>query len=46
MGAGIKLLRTAGAEIVGALAIIELTFLGGRDRLDGVPFEALVAYDS
>ncbi|MBU6499645.1 MAG: adenine phosphoribosyltransferase, partial [Rhodospirillales bacterium] len=26
-------------------ALIELTFLGGRKRLD-VPFEALVSYDS
>jgi adenine phosphoribosyltransferase len=28
-----------------AAALIELTFLGGRSRLD-VPFEALVSYDS
>jgi adenine phosphoribosyltransferase len=27
-----------------AAALIELTFLGGRSRLD-VPFESLVAYD-
>ena len=46
MAAGIQLLRQAGAEVVGAAAIVELTFLGGRDRLDGVPFEALVSYDS
>ncbi len=45
MAAGITLLRHAGADIVGAAAIMALTFLGGRDRLD-VPFEALVAYDS
>ena len=45
MSAGIQLLRKVGAEVPAAAALIELTFLGGRQRLD-VPFEALVAYDS
>jgi adenine phosphoribosyltransferase len=45
MAAGIQLLRNVGAEVPAAVALIELTFLKGRDRLD-VPFEALVAYDS
>lgn len=45
MQAGIRLLREAGAEVPAAAALIELTFLGGRDRLD-VPFEVLVSYDS
>jgi adenine phosphoribosyltransferase len=45
MAAGIQLLRKVGAEVPAAVALIELTFLKGRDRLD-VPFEALVAYDS
>ncbi|MDE2390743.1 MAG: adenine phosphoribosyltransferase, partial [Rhodospirillales bacterium] len=40
-----KLLRSAGAEVVAAAAMIELTFLHGRDKLD-VPFEALVQYDN
>jgi adenine phosphoribosyltransferase len=44
MSAGIKLLRKAGAEVPLAAALIELTFLQGRARLD-VPFESLVAYD-
>jgi adenine phosphoribosyltransferase len=44
MAAGIKLLRNIGAHVPAAAALIELTFLHGRDRLD-VPFEALVAYD-
>lgn len=44
MAAGIALLRQAGAEIPAAVALIELTFLGGRKRLD-VPFAALAAYD-
>ena len=45
MSAGIQLLRKVGAEVPAAAALIELTFLGGRQRLD-VPFEALVAYES
>lgn len=45
MAAGIALLRKAGAEVPAAIALIELTFLGGRSRLD-VPFEALLPYDS
>ena len=44
MAAGITLLRQAGAEVPCAATLIELTFLGGRSRLD-VPFESLVAYD-
>ena len=44
MAAGISLLRQSGAEVPCAAALIELTFLGGRSRLD-VPFESLVAYD-
>ena len=45
MAAGIALLRAVGAEIPAAAALIELTFLGGRAKLD-VPFDSLVAYDS
>jgi adenine phosphoribosyltransferase len=45
MAAGITLLRAVGAEVPAAAALIELTFLKGRQRLD-VPFESLVAYDS
>jgi adenine phosphoribosyltransferase len=45
MAAGINLLRQAGAEVPCAAALIELTFLEGRKRIDA-PFEALVAYDS
>jgi len=45
MAAGIALLRKVGAEVPAAAALIELTFLGGRTKLD-VPFEALVCYDS
>ncbi len=45
MAAGIALLRQAGADVPAAAALIELTFLNGRARLD-VPFEALVSYDA
>ena len=44
MAAGIQLLREVGAVVPAAAALIELTFLNGRNRLD-VPFESLVAYD-
>jgi adenine phosphoribosyltransferase len=45
MRAGIELLRQVGAEVPAAVALIELSFLKGRDRLD-VPFDSLVAYES
>ena len=44
MAAGVALLQQVGAEVPAAVALIELTFLGGRARLP-VPFEALLAYD-
>lgn len=45
MAASIELINKVGAEIVGAACIIELTFLDGRSKLKGVPFNALMAYD-
>ncbi|HUC18566.1 MAG TPA: adenine phosphoribosyltransferase [Acetobacteraceae bacterium] len=45
MAAGIALLRHVGATVPAAAALIELTFLNGRARLD-VPFTSLVQYDS
>jgi adenine phosphoribosyltransferase len=45
MSAGIALLRQVGAMVPAAAALIELTFLNGRARLD-VPCEALVVYDA
>ena len=47
MEAGIHLLRSVGAEVVGAATIIELSFLPGRKRLEAlnVPLTTLVAYD-
>ena len=45
MAAGIRLLRQVGAAVPAAAALIELTFLGGRAKLD-VPAEVLVSYDA
>jgi adenine phosphoribosyltransferase len=45
LAAGITLLRGVGAEVPAAAVLIELTFLGGRAKLD-VPCETLVAYES
>ena len=42
--ATITLLRQMGANVTGAACIIELSFLGGRDRLD-IPVTSVVAYD-
>ncbi|MEX0693769.1 MAG: adenine phosphoribosyltransferase [Rhodospirillales bacterium] len=44
LGASLALFDKVGAKVVGAACIIELTFLGGRDKV-GVPFEALIQYD-
>lgn len=44
LNAAVELCNKVGGNVVGTAAIIELTFLKGRDKLD-VPFEALVAYD-
>jgi adenine phosphoribosyltransferase len=44
MVASINLLRELGAIVPAAAALIELTFLKGRARLD-IPCEALVSYD-
>ena len=45
MAAGVQLLRKVGAAVPVVAALIELTFLGGRSRLD-VPFISLIAYDA
>jgi adenine phosphoribosyltransferase len=45
MRAAIELLGKVGGDVTGAACLIELTFLGGRAKLD-VPFEALLQYDS
>jgi adenine phosphoribosyltransferase len=45
MAAGVQLLRQAGAVVPAVAALIELTFLKGRGRLD-LPCETLLRYDS
>ncbi len=44
MEAAIQLCRQVGGIVAGAACIIELSFLGGRERLDA-PFHSVVAYD-
>jgi adenine phosphoribosyltransferase len=43
--AAIRLLRGVGADVVGFSVFIELVFLGGATKLDGVPINALLRYD-
>jgi adenine phosphoribosyltransferase len=38
------LVERSGAEVVGGCFIIELTFLGGRERLEGLDVFSLIAY--
>jgi len=38
------LVEQLGGEVVGACFIIELTFLGGRERLAGTDLHALIQY--
>ncbi len=44
LAASIELFRRMGADVRGAVCIMELTFLKGRERLD-VPFQSLIQYD-
>lgn len=44
MSAGITLLRRVGASVPAAAALIELSFLNGRSRLD-LPFESLISFE-
>jgi adenine phosphoribosyltransferase len=39
-----KLVKQLGADVVGACFIIELGFLGGRERLSGTDLHALIKY--
>lgn len=47
MTAGVELLRKVGGDVVGSAALIELTFLPGRQRLTdiSVPVTTLLQYD-
>lgn len=43
--AAVSLLRRLGADVVGFSVFIELAFLGGAAKVDGVPLHALASYD-
>ncbi len=42
--ATVELVRELGAEVVGIGVIIELTFLGGRSKLDGLEVASIITY--
>lgn len=42
--ASVKLARGQGAEVMEAAFVVELLFLNGRDKLDGVPVHSLVQF--
>jgi adenine phosphoribosyltransferase len=42
MNGMLSLVRRAGAEVVGIGLLIEIAFLKGRDKLDGIPHECLI----
>ena len=42
--AKVDLVEQLGGEVVGLLFVIELTFLNGRDRLEGYDVHSLIAY--
>jgi adenine phosphoribosyltransferase len=44
--AKIDLIEQLGAEVVGLAFVVELSFLGGRDKLYPYPVHALVTYDT
>jgi adenine phosphoribosyltransferase len=43
-GALCELVRSAGAEIAGCAFLVELAFLGGRERLDGAEVHSLISF--
>ena len=44
LAASKKLVESLGGEVVGCAVVINLTFLNGAEKLDGVPVESLVNY--
>jgi adenine phosphoribosyltransferase len=45
-GALCDLVTRMGAEVVGCAFLVELAFLGGRRRLEGIDVHALISYDA
>ena len=43
-GATVELVREIGGQVVGATFVVELAVLRGRERLSGIPVEALLSY--
>jgi adenine phosphoribosyltransferase len=41
-----ELVEKLGANVVGCAFLVELAFLGGRERLDGFDVHALVTYEA
>jgi adenine phosphoribosyltransferase len=41
-----RLVESAGAEVVGCAFVVELAFLGGRERLGGREVHSLIVYDA
>ena len=44
VGATIDLIERVGGEVVGTAFLVELTFLAGRDRLEGYRIASLIVY--
>ena len=44
MAAGCELVRSAGGVVLGCAFLVELGFLGGRDRLKGIDIFSLITY--
>jgi adenine phosphoribosyltransferase len=44
--ATVKLLRILDADILGLMLLVELDFLNGRQRLEGIPIWSLIHYES
>jgi adenine phosphoribosyltransferase len=44
MAAGCELVRSAGGEVLGCAFLVELGFLGGRNRLKGYDIFSLITY--
>jgi adenine phosphoribosyltransferase len=44
MRAGCELIRKAGGQVIGCAVLVELTFLGGRDKLAPYEVFSLIRY--
>ena len=45
MAAACDLIEGIGGRVIGCLVLVELAFLGGRERLAGRPFESIIRVD-